>query len=68
MCDLKADEHKSNNILIYAKRVDSDIKMKCQNLELKNQRADMEMVKAERKDETIKERVMMGRGEQLIHA
>lgn len=63
MCDLKADEHKSNNILIYAKRVDSDIKMKCQNRERKNQRANIKIVKTERKDERIKERGMMGRGE-----
>lgn len=45
--DLKADEHKSNNILIYAKHVDSVIKMKCQNWERKNQRTNMEMAKTE---------------------
>lgn len=40
MYDSKADEQKANNMPKYAECVDTDVKMKCQNLERKNQSRD----------------------------
>lgn len=60
MCDLKADEQKAKNMPKYAECVDTDIKMRCQNQERKNQSRDRNG--DGEKDSQIIEKGMMGRG------